>query len=151
MPKQYGIYLAVIGICIAPASLLIAQCSDAGVCAVGYEYGREQKTNTFDLLYRYGNSGKQDKISYHSIELNASLGLFKSTQLLVSFPIYRANSGSLGNATGIGDLMAFISHDLNDLVGLHLSVLAGIRLATGNDNAVGRCHEEKNRVSRLSP
>ncbi len=117
------------------SAYVCAQCSDAGVCAIGYAPQVVEKKHSFDLLFRYGNSGKEDKIAYHNFELKAAISTFDQTSLLLSFPFYRLSSGPDGNANGVGDFMVFINQDLGNFIGLELSVLLGIRLATGNANA----------------
>jgi hypothetical protein len=116
-------------------SHLQAQCSDAGVCAIGYTPNVEQRQHTFDLQYRYGYSGKEDKIGYNSLELKAAIGVFTRTTLQISAPVYRYNSGTAGKAKGIGDLMVFINQDFEEMLGYDISALFGMRLATGDDNA----------------
>jgi len=112
-----------------------AQCSDAGVCAIGHAPTADKKQYSVDIRYRYGNSGKEDKIAYNSFELKAAVSVYQQTSLLLSFPFYRFNTGANGDANGIGDLMAFINQDFDAFSNARLSVLLGMRLATGNTNA----------------
>jgi hypothetical protein len=134
MKIQYFI-LMVVWFSSLLSSRAFAQCSDAGVCTIGYSPLAEEKKHSFELLYRYGNSGKEDKIGYNSIELKASFKILSHTSFNISVPLYRLNTGPDGEVSGIGDLMAFIGQEFNDAFGHDISALLGMRLATGNDNA----------------
>lgn len=133
--KTSKVFISAIFFTLWLSTYVSSQCSDAGVCAIGYAPHIEDKKHSFDLLYRYGNSGKEDKIAYHNFELKAAINVFDQTSLLLSFPFYRLSSGPDGDANGVGDLMVFINQDLGNFTGLDLSVLVGIRLATGDANA----------------
>ena len=113
---------------------LTGQCSDAGVCAIGYTPVKTEKNISFDVLYRYGYSGKDDKINYKSFELKSAIKVFDKTSFLISLPFYRYHTGPSGTATGIGDLMAYLNQDFGNFYNSNLSVLLGMRLATGNSN-----------------
>ena len=133
--KVSEVFISAIFLTLWLSAYVHPQCSDAGVCAIGYAPHIEEKKHSFDLLYRYGNSGKEDKIAYHNFEFKAAFNVIDQTSLLLSFPFHRISNGPDGNANGVGDLMVFINQDLSNSTGLDLSVLLGIRLATGDANA----------------
>jgi len=63
--------------------LLIAQCSDAGVCSVGHIMD-DNKDNilNINLGYKFGSSGKEDDVMYHSFLLGAVYNVLEKTAFL---------------------------------------------------------------------
>lgn len=133
--KIVALFLTAVSGAVLLSGPAYAQCSDAGVCAIGYNAGTGRTKHALDVLYRYGSSGNPDRIGYHSLELKAAIGLLENTSLRFSFPAYRSSSGAAGSAGGIGDLMVFLNQGLGDVLGHSMSALLGMRLATGDDNA----------------
>ncbi|RPI64944.1 MAG: hypothetical protein EHM44_02185, partial [Ignavibacteriales bacterium] len=100
--------------------LLIAQCSDAGVCSVGHTMD-EDSDNIFNLNvgYKFGSSSNEDDVKFHSFQLGAVYNVLEKTSLQMSMP-YNVQSGPLGDVNGVGDLLIsvtqnFISHNNSSL------------------------------------
>lgn len=110
-----------------------AQCSDAGICSIGGHISDEQTTSfNLSLGYSYGYSGKDDDISYSSINLGGIYHFSKSASINLLIPFNR-QSGPLYNINGIGDLLFGLSYGF-DLSESHLTFSAGMRFATASEN-----------------
>jgi hypothetical protein len=111
-----------------------AQCSDAGVCQLGFEH--EESTNkNFDagLSYSFGSSDKDDDVKFHSVKINFSYQPFRNTKLTVILP-YNMQSGPLGDVSGIGDLiLSFTQNIFSDRI-QSASFTFGGKIATGDDS-----------------
>ena len=118
---------------LSPKSL--AQCSDAGVCQVGGHIidGENEKHLDISFAYRFGSSGKDDDVKFHTIQLNSSYNLMENSSVQLSVP-YNIQSGPAGNENGIGDLILSWNQKLFSDENSSLSVSVGAKLATGNDN-----------------
>lgn len=111
-----------------------AQCSDAGVCSVGHLM--EDNSNhilNVTASYKFGSSGKEDDVKYHSFNLGAVYNIFEKTSLQLSVP-YNIQSGPLGDANGIGDMLMIVTQNVfaNETSSLQASI--GAKLAIGDDN-----------------
>lgn len=117
------------------SSQIIAQCSDAGICSVGHTMG-DNNDNILDLNvgYKFGSSGKEDDVKYHSFQFGAIYNIFEKTSLQLSIP-YNVQSGPLGDVNGIGDLLVSISQDIISDNNSSLDASIGAKFATGEDNA----------------
>lgn len=115
--------------------LLIAQCSDAGVCSVGHIMD-DNKDNilNINLGYKFGSSGKEDDVKYHSFLLGAAYNILEKTSVQMSIP-YNIQSGPLGDVNGIGDLLVSVTQNLISHNNSSLDASIGAKFATGEDNA----------------
>jgi len=115
--------------------LLIAQCSDAGVCSVGHIMD-DNKDNilNINLGYKFGSSGKEDDVKYHSFLLGAVYNVLEKTAFQMSIP-YNIQSGPLGDVKGIGDLLISVTQNFISQNNSSLDASIGAKFATGEDNA----------------
>lgn len=114
---------------------LIPQCSDAGVCSVGHIMD-DNKDNilNINLGYKYGSSGKEDNVKYHSFLLGAVYNVLEKTSVQMSIP-YNIQSGPLGDVNGIGDLLISVTQNFISHNNSSLDASIGVKFATGEDNA----------------
>lgn len=114
---------------------IIAQCSDAGVCSVGHMMD-DNNDNIFDVNvgYKFGSSGKEDDVKYHSFQLSAIYNVFEKTSLQLSVP-YNVQSGPSGNVNGIGDLIISVTQNILSDNNSSLDASIGAKFATGEYNA----------------
>jgi predicted porin len=113
---------------------LNAQCSDAGICQLGLHFDEpDSKKLNLGVSYNFGYSGKEDDIQYHTVQLDASYQFHERTSVAILLP-YNAQSGSLGNVSGIGDLIIGASHELQFDQESGIALSLGARLATGDEN-----------------
>jgi hypothetical protein len=114
---------------------IIAQCSDAGVCSVGHTMSdNNDNILNVNVGYKFGSSGKEDDVKYHSFQLGAIYNVFEKTSLQMSMP-YNIQSGPLGDVNGIGDLLISVTHNFISDNNSSLSASIGAKFATGEDNA----------------
>jgi len=115
--------------------LLIAQCSDAGVCSVGHimDNNKDNILN-INLGYKFGSSGKEDDVMYHSFLLGAVYNVLEKTSVQMSIP-YNIQSGPLGDVNGIGDLLISVTQSIISDNISSLDASFGVKFATGEDNA----------------
>ncbi len=113
---------------------LKAQCSDAGVCSLS-DHLEEFTPHKFNLGigYGFGYSGKNDEVSYHSVTLSGSYKVLENTSISFHLP-YNSQSGPLGDVNGIGDLIIGASREFRIDHESGISVSAGVKLATGDEN-----------------
>ncbi len=114
---------------------LIPQCSDAGVCSVGHTMS-DNNDNILDinLGYKFGSSGKEDDVKYHSFLIGANYNIFEKTSLQISIP-YNIQSGPLGDVNGIGDLLISVTQNFISQNNSSLDASIGAKFAIGEDNA----------------
>ena len=114
---------------------LIPQCSDAGVCSVGHTMS-DNNDNILDinLGYKFGSSGKEDDVKYHSFLLGAAYNILEKTSLQMSIP-YNIQSGPLGDVNGIGDLLISVTQNFISQNNSSLDASIGAKFAIGEDNA----------------
>ncbi len=112
-----------------------SQCSDAGVCSIGGHVIDKESKNLFNISasYKFGSSGKEDDVKYHSFQVGAVYNVLEKTSLQLSIP-YNIQSGPLGEVNGVGDLLISVTQNLfsNEKSSLRASI--GTKLATGDDN-----------------
>jgi len=115
--------------------LLIAQCSDAGVCSVGHTMD-EDSDNIFNLNvgYKFGSSSNEDDVKFHSFLLGAAYNILEKTSVQMSIP-YNIQSGPLGDVNGIGDLLISVTQSIISDNISSLDASFGVKFATGEDNA----------------
>lgn len=113
---------------------VIGQCSDAGVCSVGNKMD-DNNDNILSVYagYKFGSSGKEDDVKYHSFHFGATYNVFKRTSLQLSIP-YNLQSGPLGDVSGIGDLIVSITHNIISDDNSSLNASIGGKFETGDDN-----------------
>jgi hypothetical protein len=114
---------------------IFAQCSDAGICQLGGHHPEEDSKSLFDISasYKYGYSGKDDDVQFHSFQLNGIYNLSSKTSLLFLLP-YNIQSGPAGDVSGIGDMILSINQKLIADGSSSLDASVGVKLATGDDN-----------------
>ena len=117
----------------------ISQCSDAGACAVTPM--RDEETDqaprhSLALRYIFGSSGAPDDIAFHTLVAEAGAELFEGTRVSSRLP-WTSIEGPLGSASGLGDLTIFLDQRLWQNSGMEFRAQAGVKLATGEDNAGG--------------
>ena len=112
-----------------------AQCSDAGVCQLGSQSVNVEKGTSLDVSvsYKFGSSGKDDDVKFHSLQLNGSYGLLENSSIQFLIP-YNFQSGPAGNVNGVGDLILSWNQKLLSDENSSLSASIGAKLATGSDN-----------------
>jgi hypothetical protein len=113
---------------------VIAQCSDAGVCSVGHT----MDDNDYNILnvyagYKFGSSGKEDDVKYHSFQLGTIYNVFDRTSFQLSIP-YNLQSGPFGDVNGIGDLLLSVTQNIFSQDNSSLDASIGAKFATGDDN-----------------
>lgn len=117
------------------AFLSKAQCSDAGVCSVGNTMVvRNENIIDVNFGYKFGSSGKEDDVKYHSLQLGAIYHVFEKTSLQMSIP-YNFQSGPLDDVNGIGDLLVSITQNIISDNNSSLDASIGAKFAVGEDNA----------------
>ncbi|MCB0731457.1 MAG: hypothetical protein KDC88_10525 [Ignavibacteriae bacterium] len=111
-----------------------AQCSDAGVCQLGFEH-KEKAPKKFDvgMSYSFGSSGKDDDVKFHSAKLSFTYQPFQNTKFTAILP-YNMQSGPLGDVSGVGDLILSLTQNIYSDKIQSASFIFGGKLATGDDN-----------------
>lgn len=113
---------------------VVAQCSDAGVCAVGKHTSSAQHyIGQVGVSYVFGRSKKADDITYHAVYLDANLQIFANSRLTASIP-WAQQSGPLGSVSGIGDLTLLWNQTVLSVPNGSLSVQLGGKFATADVN-----------------
>jgi hypothetical protein len=112
-----------------------AQCSDAGICQLGTHLteGAEKKPVNLSVLYKYGYSGKDEKVQFSSFVLEGSYNLFDNSSFQVRIP-YNIQSDPAGSVNGIGDLILSWNQKLLLNKSSFFNASLGVKLATGKDN-----------------
>jgi hypothetical protein len=134
MRKFFVIYMALITISIYTFENY-AQCSDAGVCQIGGHTteSESERPLSFSFAYKFGYSGKDDDVKFHTFQLNGSYNFLSDMSVQVAVP-YNIQSGPRGEVSGIGDLILSLNHKILLDKNSFLDVSAGAKLATGDDN-----------------
>ncbi len=111
-----------------------AQCSDAGVCKLGFEH-KEPNNKKFNagISYLFGTSGKDENVKFHSVKLDLSYQPFNNAKLSAIIP-YNIQSGPLGDVNGIGDLILSFTQNIYHYKKQNFSFTFGGKIATGKDN-----------------
>jgi hypothetical protein len=112
-----------------------AQCSDAGICQLGTHLteGAEKKPVNLSVLYKYGYSGKDEKVQFSSFVLEGSYNLFDNSSFQVRIP-YNIQSDPAGSVNGMGDLILSWNQKLLLNKSSFFNASLGVKLATGKDN-----------------
>ena len=112
-----------------------AQCSDAGICQIGGHSMDDEGKSLFDIStsYKFGYSGKEDDVQFHSLQLSGNYNLSDNSSILFAFP-YNIQSGPYGDVSGIGDLILSLNQKLFSDEASSFDASVGVKLATGNDN-----------------
>jgi hypothetical protein len=115
-------------------SKIYAQCSDAGICQLGTHL-TEGENELFNIsgAYKYGYSGKEDDIRFHSFVLDGSYNLLAKSSVQFLIP-YNIQSGPAESINGIGDLIISWNQLLFSDENSSFSASLGTKLATGDDN-----------------
>ncbi|MFZ1290264.1 MAG: hypothetical protein WAR79_09240 [Melioribacteraceae bacterium] len=127
------LFVGLVILSIASMRNSYAQCSDAGVCQIGFEHEESNKNYNVGVSYSFGSSGKDDDVKFHSAKLNFFYQPFRNTKLTVILP-YNMQSGPLGVVSGIGDLiLSFTQNIFSDRIQTAAFIVGG-KIATGDDN-----------------
>lgn len=128
------IFLIVFAILLLNINNSFAQCSDAGVCQLGFDHDEEsnKKFNT-GISYSFGSSGKDDDVKFNSIKLDISYQLFNNLKISAILP-YNMQSGPLGDASGIGDLIFSLTQNIYSHKKQNISFTLGGKIATGDED-----------------
>lgn len=112
-----------------------AQCSDAGICQIGGHSMDDEGKSLFDISasYKFGYSGKDDDVQFHSLQLSGNYNLSDNSSILFAFP-YNIQSGPYGDVSGIGDLILSLNQKLFSDEASSFDASVGVKLATGDDN-----------------
>jgi hypothetical protein len=86
-----------------------------------------------NLGYKFGSSGKEDEVKYHSFQFGAVYNFLEKTSLQLAIP-YNIQSGPLGDVNGIGDLLISITHNIINANNSNLDASIGAKFGTGDDN-----------------
>lgn len=110
-----------------------AQCSDAGVCSIA---GHQEvaKNNSLSFSLGYGYSGKDDDISFKTINIDGLFSLSDNSFITIKLP-YNFQSGPLGSVDGLGDLTALANYKIYDEVDYNLLLTGGVKLASSKLNS----------------
>ena len=115
--------------------LAYSQCSDAGVCSLGDAASKQLNDQyTFGIDYRFGYSGMDDEINYHSVIIKGSARIFDQTTIHFSIPAMNFQDGPAGNTSGLGDLILLLQQQIYSKDNLSFSINFGHKFATGSDN-----------------
>ena len=116
------------------ANKSFAQCSDAGVCQLGFTH-EEKASKKFDagLSYSFGTSGKDDDVKFNSIKFDLSYQPLSNTKFSAILP-YNMQSGPLGDVNGIGNLILSFTQTIYKHKNQNVSFTVGGKIATGDDN-----------------
>lgn len=111
-----------------------AQCSDAGVCQLGFSH-EEKASKKFDaeLSYSFGASKKEDDVKFNSVSFTMSYQPFSNTKFTAIVP-YNSQSGPLGDISGIGDIILSFTQNIYQHKKQSVSLTLGAKLETGDDN-----------------
>jgi hypothetical protein len=113
---------------------LLAQCSDAGVCAL--ERATHSPGNRVSLAGQYGRSGGPDDLTFQALRVEGQFRLGKRTSIAAVLPFGRV-SGPMGSTSGLGDALFVVEQTLVEGVWGRLTGQLGLRFATGRDDAGG--------------
>jgi len=112
---------------------VFAQCSDAGACRfTGFE-GNNSSDMNLSFSYKNGYSGKESDVIFSSFQAAVQYRLFRNSVLEAVIP-YNLQSGPLGKVGGAGDLILSWSQELFSNEKSSISLLLGVKLATGDEN-----------------
>jgi hypothetical protein len=112
-----------------------AQCSDAGVCQIGGHLaeGEDMEKLNLSASYKYGYSGKEDDIQYHSFVLTGNYNVLDNSSVQFMLP-YNSQSGPAGTVNGIGDLIVSLNQNLLSDENSSFNASVGVKLAAGDEN-----------------
>ncbi len=132
MKSPLFVVLPVVGFLLSSPAPVHTQCSDGGVCTLSP--GQATDFHRISADASFGKSGGDENITYTSFRLLPSLALFPGSRLNLVIPFSR-QSGPLGGATGIGDVMLVWVQELSADPENEVELQGGLRLATADENA----------------
>ena len=119
--------------CLIGLGQLAAECADAGVCRLSQTgHGQDHRWRT-ELGLGYANGDNLDNVSYTTITPRLAFRPWTSGELRVELP-FLSLSGDQGDAQGVSDALMSYEQRVFDRHRTQISVLAGLRLPTGDDN-----------------
>ncbi len=113
---------------------LHAQCSDAGICALGH--GPSLSRNQLFVAGQVGSSGSPDDLTFQAAQLKGRFQLGAATTITAVLP-FGTVRGPLGSTTGLGDALLVLEQTLSEGGWGRFSGQLGARIATGQDDAGG--------------
>ncbi len=134
MKKSFIVSVLLAAVYFCPFDVY-AQCSDAGICQIGGHLteGEDTELLTLSASYKYGNSGKDDDIKYHSFVLGGTYNVLDNSSVQFMLP-YNSQSGPAGSVNGIGDLILSWNQNLFSDENSSFSASLGTKLATGKED-----------------
>ena len=134
MKKSFIASVLLVAVNFCPFDIY-AQCSDAGICQIGGHLAEGEDTEklTLSASYKYGTSGKDDDIQYHSFVLGGTYNVLANSSVQFMLP-YNSQSGPAGNVNGIGDLIISWNQNLFSDENSSFSASLGAKLATGQED-----------------
>ena len=133
MRKLFVVFIILVSVSLYKFEIY-AQCSDAGICELGAHLTEgEKELFNISAAYKYGYSGKEDDVQYHSFLLDGSYNLLETSSIQFLIP-YNIQSGPEGSVNGVGDLIVSWNQKLFSDEKSFLSASLGAKLATGDDN-----------------
>jgi len=135
MMKKIAVVISALLLVIINPIKINAQCSDAGICQLGGHLIDDEGKSLFDISasYKFGYSGKEDDVQFHSLQLSVNYNLSDNSSILFAFP-YNIQSGPYGDVSGRGDLILSLNQKLFSDEASSFDASVGVKLATGNDN-----------------
>ena len=133
--KKIAVVISALLLVIINPIKINAQCSDAGICQLGGHLIDDEGKSLFDISasYKFGYSGKEDDVQFHSLQLSVNYNLSDNSSILFAFP-YNIQSGPYGDVSGRGDLILSLNQKLFSDEASSFDASVGVKLATGNDN-----------------
>lgn len=137
-PKLTHFLISLIFIALLTGDLF-SQCSDAGICILGkrHEAAPEVQNSFLSLSYVLGNSGTSaldgDEITYNSFRFGGEFQVFRAARFGFNIP-YSYNIGTLGTASGVGDLSIYWAYNLPITHNNSIDFQLGAKLSTGKTN-----------------
>lgn len=113
-------------------SQLRAQCSDAGVCAIGSQH--PSLRHQLGVSYTYAQSTSADGLKFHTVHFEGTFQLFENSHISIMLP-FNSVKGPLGSTSGIGDMSLLWNQEIWNDPSSQLSIQFGGKFATGDDNA----------------
>ena len=134
------------------SNISFGQCSDAGVCSIASHPSEYSLPGySLGLGYSIGSSGKEDKITYHSLSVKGSYDILTNVSLSLAVP-FNIQTSDYSTISGIGDI-SFVSNFFlwreemfpltSDTVFAHEPpIFGGLQFQLGGKFATGRVNEK---------
>ena len=113
-------------------------CSDAGFCTMGamkpdqaYSNKINFKLRSIELSYYKGNTTTSAEVSVTNLDV--SLGITEKTGIQMKLPFQWTN-GSMGKASGMGDISVSITHNIRKLKKFDLNATFGMKIPSNKSD-----------------